>query len=160
MTGVADMKHRRSFLKEMGLKKPSFDGFRSTDMALAATAVAAVTVRSSAFSEGLKHGWLRPKALFGHLFEGSQADVRAAGVMLGDIFMALTAGQRSVWIGGVFYHSFMSGFPVRVIWIAAMALFTAELTVIHVFCEFTVHVNFFMRSQRLHIPTSALTLCF
>jgi hypothetical protein len=52
----------------------------------------------------------------------------------------------------------MSGFPIRVIRVAAMALFTAELTVVFVFCEFTVHVYFFMRSQRLHISTSALTL--
>ena len=154
------MKHRRSFLKKMGLKKSPFDGFRSTDMALAATAVAATTVRCSSFSEGLEHGRRRAEALFGHLFESSEADVRAAGVMFGDIFMALTAGRRSVWIGGVFYHSFMRGFPVRVIGVAAVALFTAELTVIFVFCKFTVHVYFFMRSQRLHISTSALTLCF
>jgi hypothetical protein len=54
----------------------------------------------------------------------------------------------------------MSGFPVWVIGVAAMALFTAELTVIFVFCEFAVNVYFFMRSQRLHISTSTLTLCF
>ena len=93
MTGGADLKHRRSFLKKMGLKKPPFYGFRSTDMALAATAVAATTMRFSAFTEGLRHGRIRPETLFGHLFECSHADVRTAGVMLDSIFMALTAGR-------------------------------------------------------------------
>jgi hypothetical protein len=93
MTGVADAKYRRSFLKKMTLKKPSFDGFRSTDMTLAATAVAATTMRCSGLTEFVQYGRLRPEPLFGHIFEGSEADVRAAGVMLGDIFMALTAGQ-------------------------------------------------------------------
>ena len=45
VTGCADVKHRRSFLKKMSFKKPSFDGFRSTDMALAAAAMAATTMR-------------------------------------------------------------------------------------------------------------------
>jgi hypothetical protein len=41
-----------------------------------------------------------------------------------------------------------------------MALFAAELTVKFVLCDFTVHVNFFVRSQRLYIATSALTCYF
>jgi len=93
MTGVADAKYRRSFLKKMTLKKSPFDGFRSTDMTLAATAVAATTVCCSGLSEFVQYGRLRPDPLFGHIFEDNETDVRAAGVMLCDIFMALTAGQ-------------------------------------------------------------------
>jgi hypothetical protein len=77
--------------------------------------------------------------------------------MLGDIFMALPAGRRRVRVRGVFYHALMGGFPVGIIGIAAMAFVTAELTVKFVLCDFTVHVNFFVRRQRLHIAASALT---
>jgi hypothetical protein len=160
MTGGTDLKHRRSSLIEMGIEKPPSDGFRSADMALTATAVTAITMRCSGLSEFVQYSRFGSEAFFGHFFESSEADVKAARVMLGDILMALPAGRRSVRIRGIFDHSLMGSFPVWIIGVAAVALFAAELTVIFVFCDFTVYVYFFMRSQRLHISTSALTFCF
>jgi hypothetical protein len=69
VTGGADLVHRRFFLKEMGLQKPSFDGFRAADMALAAAAVAATTMRCSGFSEFVLQSRIRPEALFGNFLK-------------------------------------------------------------------------------------------
>jgi hypothetical protein len=129
-------------------------------MALAAAAVAATTMRCSGISEFVLHGRIRPEALFGHFFETGQTHMQAAGVMLGDILMALPAGRRSIRVRGIFYHALMGGFPIRIIWVAAMARVAAELTMKFVLCDFTVNVNFFVRSQRLHIATSAFTCYF
>jgi hypothetical protein len=54
----------------------------------------------------------------------------------------------------------MGGFPAGIVRITAMALLTAQLTMIFVLCKRAVHIDLFVRSQRLHFSASPFPFGF
>jgi hypothetical protein len=70
----------------------------------------------------------------------------------------LAAGLRRIRVGGIFDHILVGSLPVRITRVAAVALFTAHEAVILIFSELTVNINLLVRSQRLHLSPSTLTL--
>jgi hypothetical protein len=150
----------RSFLEEMAFKKTSSGRIGTADMALTATAVTFCAVGFSChvhFPEDLR-GAICPNV--NCLFEGGKAYMETFLIIFSNVIMTRATGLRGVGIGWVPRYSLMRRFPVRIIWVAAMAFLTAQLAVIFVFSKGTVHENLFVRSQRLHFSTSPLSFGF
>jgi hypothetical protein len=125
-------------------------------MALATAAVALAAVNShGAIHLGLCcFGWVG--AHFGHLMKWRERHVEAVLGAPCNLLVALATALRRIWERRILTQSIMCRLPVRISRIPAVALITTYLAVILILGKLTVHKDLFVRSQRLHLPSSAL----
>jgi hypothetical protein len=160
VTRRTDRLHGWAFLKEMSVKKTASSGIRTADMALATTAVAGSTMEFSGRIHFFVNRLGRSRSHINHFLERRETHVEAFLVVFGNVIMACSATFRGIRVGRVTYHSIMGGLPFGVLWIASMAFLTAEFAMIFVLCKRAVHIDLFVRSQRLHFSASPFPFGF
>jgi hypothetical protein len=160
MTRSTDRMYRRPFLKEMPIEEATSGCVRTADMALPAAAVASSTMEFPCFIHLLVNHRLTSGALIDDFLIWREVDMEALLIVFCNIVMTCSATLRRVRVRWITNHAIMGGLPVRIVWIAAMALLTAELSMIFVLHKRAVDVDFFVRGQRLHFSASPLPFVF
>jgi hypothetical protein len=134
--------HGRRLDKMMAIQKSAPDIIRTTDMALAATGVTTAAVLGLGPADFFKY----PMITFGRsghdrTIKGCQRIMQAVFGGRHDFRMAFPADVVGLWESGVLYHLFVSGLPVSIGRISAVAILAGNLAVLG-FQEGRFDINF------------------